>query len=139
MAGRLLPRNPLPMPSYDPELRPEPLEWLQLPEEERIGLVAAYHRDAHIPLPKKTRLVHAALHAVVENQLAEHLEPVVDALVRLLAEGLSRHEAIHAIGFVLIGEINDSIREERDTQTIQSRYGDALERLTAASWRDQAG
>ena len=125
--------------SYDPESAPARLEWLQLSEEERIGLVAGYHREARVRLRPKARLAHAALHAVVETQLAETLEPAVRALMRLLEEGLSRHEAIHAIGFVLIGEINDSIREERDTQTIQSRYGDALERLTAASWRDQAG
>ena len=125
--------------SYDPEFPPAPVEWLRLPEEERIGLVAGYHREARVPLRARTRLTHAALHAVVETQLAENLEPAVNALIRLLEEGLSRHEAIHAMGFVLIAEINDSIREEREPQTVQSRYGDALERLTAASWRDQAG
>lgn len=124
---------------YDPELPPQPDEWLQLTEEERIGLVALYHRDARIPLAKRVRLTHATLHAVVENQIAENVQAVSATLGRLIGEGLSRHEAVHAIGFVLIGEINDSIREKRDPQTVQSRYEAALAGLTATSWRGPTG
>lgn len=124
---------------YDPELPPPPDEWLQLTEEERIGLVALYHRDARIPLAKKVRLTHAVLHAVVENQLAENVQAVCATLARLMGEGLSRHEAVHAIGFVLIGEINDSIREHREPRTVQGRYEEALARLRAESWRGPTG
>jgi hypothetical protein len=47
---------------------------------------------------------HAANHVIVENQLAMGDATVVPAtLARLMQEGLDRHDAIHAIGSVLVG------------------------------------
>src|SRR5258706_15284518 len=83
---------------YDPKVQPEPSEWLALDEQERIGLVEAYHRAVRTKLPNVA--AHACLHAIVENQIAEGLEPLVRAIVRLMKEGLSRHDAVHAIGSV---------------------------------------
>jgi len=57
------------METYDPETAPDTAEWLDLEEEERIRRVSDYHRHAKIKLPNLT--IHAALHAVVENQIAE--------------------------------------------------------------------
>jgi hypothetical protein len=47
---------------------PEPESWLELHEQERIFLTETYHRVARIKLPNMT--AHAALHAIVENQIA---------------------------------------------------------------------
>ena len=88
---------------YDPEAAPEPGMWLALDETQRIELVSAYHRRLGAKLPN-THL-HAAIHAIVENQLAQEVEITKDALARLRAEGLDRHEAIHAIGSVLMGHV----------------------------------
>jgi hypothetical protein len=73
------------MEEYNPGRAPEPESWLELDEQERIALVETYHRVARIKLPNVT--AHAALHAIVENQIALNLEPVVRAMDRLGKEG----------------------------------------------------
>ena len=120
---------------YNPEHAPSPEVWLGLDEGERIPLVEWYHRDARIPLPKSARTLHATIHAVVENQLALNDEPVVRALARLMKEGLSRHDAVHAIGSVVACEIFDRVKLQDDPDTVNARYYAAIERLTAATWR----
>lgn len=58
---------------YDPERAPEPAEWLALDEQVRIELAEEHHRLARVKLPNLK--AHAVFHAIVENQLAEDLEP----------------------------------------------------------------
>lgn len=118
---------------YDPEYSPNPEQWLALDEQVRVDLAEEHHRIARIKLPNLK--VHAALHAIVENQIAQNLESVVRAMTRLTAGGLSRHEAIHAIASVLaehIYELSDSAVNENNSASI---YNAAIERLTAKSWR----
>ena len=122
------------MEAYNPESAPEPAAWLELDEQERIGLIEAWHRAAHIRLPNVT--AHAAFHTVVENQLAMNLEPVVRAMHRLMKEGLTRHEAIHAIGSVVAEHVFDSLKgQSDDVDASQAGYLAAVERLTVTSWR----
>jgi hypothetical protein len=116
------------MEEYNPECAPEPESWLELDEQERIALVETYHRVARIRLPNVT--AQAALHAIVENQIALNLEPVVRAMHRLGKEGLTRHDAVHAIGSVVAEHLFDILKT-----VSQARYDAAVERLTAASWR----
>jgi len=118
---------------YDPEHAPDPEQWLALDEQERILLVEAHHRMARIKLPNLT--AHAIFHAVVENQIAENLESVVRAMARLTAEGLSRHEAIHAIASVLGEHIVELFNGNVDGNSAET-YNAAVERLTARDWRD---
>ena len=94
------------MDAYNPERGPEPESWLELDEQERIFLIETYHRVARIKLPNMT--AHAALHAIVENQIALNLEPVVRAMHRLRKEGLTRHDAVHAIGSVVAEHLFDT-------------------------------
>ena len=110
------------MEAYNPESAPEPAAWLELDEQERIGLIEAWHRAAHIRLPNVT--AHAAFHTVVENQIAMNLEPVVRAMHRLTKEGLTRHDAIHAIGSVLAEHLFDilSTGQSDDADASQARY-----------------
>lgn len=124
---------------YDPEVAPDPVEWLALDEQERIQLAEAHHRAARVKLPNAT--VHAVIHAIVENQIAEGLEPVVRAMARLQQAGLSRHEALHAIGFVCVEHLNEALQSKgQDAASIvQTRYNAAVERLTAKSWREEFG
>ena len=123
------------MERYDPEIAPAPEEWLALDEGERILLIEAYHRDARIALPKAARKLHASIHTVVENQLALNDEPVVRAFARLRKEGLSRHEAVHAIGSVVAEWLYDLKKEQHTPDTARAHYYAAVERLTAATWR----
>ena len=118
---------------YDPEYAPNPEQWLALDEQERIDLAEEHHRIANIKLPNLQ--AHAALHAIVESQIAQNLESVVRAMTRLTAGGLSRHEAIHAIASVLaehIYELSDPAVNKNNSASI---YNAAIKRLTARSWR----
>lgn len=122
------------MHSYDPEQAPLPWEWLALDEAERIRQVEAFHAQAGIKLPKLK--AHAMFHAVVEKQIAENLAPVVQAMTRLNGEGLSRHEALHAIGFVLAGHLSALFNAQGAAADSQAAYVEALDKLTARSWRE---
>jgi len=123
------------MERYDPEMEPVGAVWLEIDEGERLLLVEEYHRDARIALPKRARRLHACMHVVVENQLALNDEPGVRALARLMKEGLSTHDAVHAIGSVVAENIHDLLKQEDSPDIVRVRYYAAVERLTAATWR----
>jgi len=117
---------------------PDPAEWLELDESERLDIVRDYHRCGKLPVGQNAN-VHAAAHITVENQLAMGDASVVPAtLDRLMREGLDRHEAIHAIASVLMGIVFDALRNPEGKQIdINAAYGRELGELTAASWRAQ--
>lgn len=91
------------------------------------------HRTKRIKLPDAK--AHAVFHVIVENQIAENLESVVRALARLGAEGLSRHESIHAIASVLAEHIHELFNATVDDEHSAAIYSAAVERLTARGWR----
>lgn len=122
---------------YDPAVAPQPSEWLELDEGEQIALVEDYHRRAGIDVPQAT--VHAAIHAVIERQLAEELAPAVNALARLRAEGLDRHESIHALGSVLAEHIRHLMTGQLTAADPNPSYFAALDKLSAQSWRREFG
>jgi hypothetical protein len=63
--------------------------------------------------------------------------PVRRALDRLTADGLDRHEAIHALGSLLMEHMNEALKEPRAEVFPADAYSDAVERITAESWRRQ--
>jgi hypothetical protein len=85
--------------TYDPNEKPNAEEWLAIDDSERIALVAEYHKRNKLKAMNKK--MHASIQAIVENQIAEGIPQVTETLARLMAEGLGRHEALHAIGDVL--------------------------------------
>jgi len=119
---------------YEPSKTPDPAEWVALDEQERVVLVEEFHRRARVDLPNVK--LHATMHVVVENQLSLNDEPVVRGLVRLIKQGLTRHDAIHAIGSVVAEQIYDLLKLGDTPETSRARYYAAIERLTAAEWRD---
>jgi hypothetical protein len=122
---------------YDALKAPDPQAWLDLDEQERIDQVIEYHRHNHLPLGGNAKL-HGAAHVVVENQIAMGDATAVPATFkRLRDEGLDRHEAIHAVGSVLMGIVFDVIRKVDDEGNINAKYGRELAALTAAGWRSQ--
>lgn len=126
------------MKGYDPSKNPDPVGWLGADEAARIDLVASYHRGARVRLPN-VRL-HATIHVIVENQLASAEPIVVATLSRLQREGLSRHDAVHAIGSVLAEHIYELLKMGHAPGHVDANaaYVDGLKKLTAAGWR-QAG
>ena len=120
------------MDTYDPLYPPDPQTWLDLDESERLDLVSEYHgstEDEDTSFP-----AHAAFHVIVENQLAEHLPSVEAALQRLRAEGLDRHDAVHAIASVLAEHVYDIIQGHSPEADPNEPYYQALEKLTVETW-----
>ena len=122
------------MEQYDPLLAPDPAEWLATDEGERIALVVEYHQGGRVKLPNQR--LHATIHVVVESQIAMGGElPVRRVLERLPAEGLDRHEAIHAVGSVLAGHMYDLMKPGAPKADPNEAYWGELESLTVESWR----
>lgn len=124
------------MKNYDPLKTPEAGEWLELDEQMRIVLVERYHKKARIAMPNYT--VHAAMHAAVENQLAEAMPDVQDALSRLMADGLDRHDAIHAIAWVLSEHFWRLLQKEPIAGDPNEAYLREIRAVTAKKWLDSA-
>lgn len=123
-----------PMTRYDPDKPPDPDTWFRLDEAERINLAEQYHRRARVRLPN-VRL-HATLHVIVENQVAlGHELPVRKTLDRLQAEGLTRHDAIHAIGSVLTNQVYHLMKGDAQPDNPNAQYWADLEQLSAEEWR----
>ena len=119
------------MDRYDADLTPDPAEWLALDEEERTSLVRRHHRGRVLRLhPQGFNLViHAAMHGVVETQIAA-AEPSItgETVVRLVEAGLRRHVAIHMVGEVLLRTM--TLGQPYDAE----RYAADLRALDAGTW-----
>lgn len=124
---------------YDPMIAPAGPAWLELAEYERFEAAVAAHRRLGVRLPNER--IHAAAHVVVENQVAlGDATPVAAALARLTAEGLERHEAVHAIGTVVMAHVRELMASGvpiGDAPDVA--YAERLGRVTAASWRARRG
>jgi hypothetical protein len=125
------------MEPYDPLRKPDKEAWLALDEDVRILLALDYHRRARTPLPHRRRKAHAVIHVVVENQIALGDDyPVEGTVRRLMAEGLDRHEAIHAVGSVLVEHLSRLAEGAPSPDPdLDAAYRAALRDLTAEGWR----
>ncbi len=121
---------------YDADEQPDPDVWLELDETERLDLVSDYHRRTGVQAENPE--LHAMAHVVVENQVAlGEATSVPEALDRLINEGLDRHDAVHAIGSVLMRIIFNTVHERDSASDINAKYRQELATLTAANWRSQ--
>lgn len=120
---------------YDPDHAPDPDEWNAMDDGEREYLIEKYHRSAKIRLPNAR--LHAVIHTLVENQIALGDEiPVKETVGRLMSEGLDRHDALRAVGYVLGNHMFDILKHKRPRP--QSLYFEELRELTAEQWRSLA-
>ena len=120
------------MQKYNPLKAPDPEEWLAMDELERIDMVMEYHRRKRIRIPGMKS--HAAFHVTVETQIAMGDElPVKRKLEQLMNEGLDRHDAIHAIAWILSLQVFRALKYKQSSDLNKSYYA-ALEDLTAESW-----
>jgi hypothetical protein len=118
---------------YNPLKAPDPEQWLALDEDERIRLALEYHARARIEAPNAN--AHATLHVIVENQIALGDEtPVRLKASQLMAQGLDRHDAIHAIASVLMKHLGDVMNNPEPAADANQHYYAALRRLNARSW-----
>jgi hypothetical protein len=120
---------------YDPDRAPDPQRWLAGRELDLMDIIERYHRRHRIPLPRPR--LHAIIHLIVENHVALGDElPVAATLDRLMRDGLTRHDAIHAVGWVLANHLNDTLRT--NTPADQEAYNRAIRELTVERWRTEA-
>ena len=125
------------MSRYNPDTGPVAAEWLALDEGERVSVVERYHTAEGIPHPQPK--LHATIHTVVENQLALNEAVVVETLQRLQQEGLSRHDAVHAIGTVVVEHIMAAFKAKAESgPALTTQYFHRLKQLTAEEWRRMA-
>ena len=116
---------------YDPEHAPDPARWLAEDEQQLISIIERYHRRERIDIERPQ--LHAVIHMVVEKQVAMGDElPVAEAVQRLMGEGLSRHEAIHAVGAVLMGYLSEALRS--DSGPDNEAYNREVRALTKEKW-----
>lgn len=114
---------------YDPERAPEKAAWAEAKESERVAAVEAHHLGV-TPATKRSRL-HAAIHVVVEDQVAQGEPPeVAQALERLIRGGRTRHEALHAIGQLVSTAMERTLATGRYDG---KAYREALKSLTPGS------
>ena len=120
--------------TYDAATPPEALAWLETGEEARIQLVVDYHTS--IGDVGDNARTHCLLHVIIENQIAMGgaMEPVRERMRQLMAQGLDRHNALHALCSVLIRHMNwigmSNIKGDQD-----ARYFREIRRMTAQKWR----
>jgi hypothetical protein len=123
------------MDRYDADQAPNPDAWMALDEDRRLLLIRQHHRgrvERTLHSAGHNRELHAALHQVVESQIASR-EPAVTAetVARLEAEGLRRHAAIHAVADVLVRTLASGQPHDPEIWAAQLRG------LTAGDWLGQ--
>jgi hypothetical protein len=119
---------------YDPAFAPPAALWQAASDEEKLRAIIDHHRRAGITMANDR--LHAAIHVVVENQLALGEAVVIDTMARLVREGLTRHDAIHAVGSVLVKHLTAALRSPTDKQQLAEAYLTDLADLTADTWRE---
>ena len=121
------------MERYDPDKPIDAEKWLAIDEGKREYLVEQHHRKKRIKMPSLR--MHAMFHVVVENQIAIGDEiPAKKTLARLMREGLSRHDAVHAIGSVVASHMFNLIKHGPISKDPNTDYYRQLEELTADGW-----
>lgn len=118
------------MSAYDPAVAPDPAAWLALDQPARIAAVAEFHREHRIEIPRKDRVMHSAVHAIVETQIASDDPPEVGAaMARLTSAGMDRHEALHALGATLARHMFALSRNEDAGADGHAKYREAVAAL----------
>lgn len=120
---------------YNPESLSTSTGWLSIDELERLDLVIDFHKRHKIKLPN-VRL-HSLIHVMVENQLTEDIKEVKDKMTELLSDGLSRHDAIHAIGSVLSTFFYEIFKGGKSSSDPNREYLEKLATLNANKWLHQ--
>jgi hypothetical protein len=119
--------------NYDASTTPDESEWRELDELDKILAVDIYHREERPHPLAQAAHHHAVIHVAVEEQILTGDPPQIgEALKRLMDEGLSRHEAIHAIGSILYEIVSGLINDEQEPD--MKAYAREVANLTRATW-----
>jgi len=121
------------MKTYNPSLPPKADDWLALNEPHRIELINDFVENYEQEIEKEARHIHAAIHMIVENQLALNVELTTDTYNRLKRQGLDRHQIIHAIGAVISEDIFEVMNGNKENPFEGQKF--RLKKLTAKRWK----
>jgi len=73
-------------------------------------------------------VVHVLIHQIVENQITDQNPPeTAETLDQLMQQGFNRHEAVHKIGEVMVGDMTDMVQSNRNFDS--QRYVQSLRQL----------
>lgn len=124
---------------YDPDISPDPQEWLSTDGEDRIEAVLTWHEEVETRSePESGWQLHSSLHAQVETRIAEG-GAEADKLAELTRAGLSRHDAVHAIASVLQRLMEDVVKKGADATGFEALLRDlTAERYLREHSRDQS-
>jgi hypothetical protein len=119
---------------YDPAVGADFGSWLDMSEEGTILATKKYHDDHEPMLDKGSAIIHAAMHAVIETQIAMIDPPQVHrTFTKLVDAGLNRHHAIHVVGAVLAEQLYHLMDLQKSAQ--YNPYGRSLAELDIAAWK----
>ena len=121
------------MQTYNASTTPDPEAWLELDEAERLALICDFVSEFENDIEIEAQRLHAAIHAIVENQLALDVEPTNETYARLRRQGLDRHESIHAIGAVISEDLYEIMKGNKNSPL--EGYKGRLKKLTAKRWK----
>lgn len=121
------------MNDYNASTPPNPKDWLAMDESQRLDLLYNFVEKHENLLEEEAQRIHAAIHVIVENQLALNTELTIETYNRLKRQGLDRHEIIHAIGAVIFEDIFEIMNN--DIENPFEKYKLRLKKLTAKRWK----
>ncbi|HPQ40789.1 MAG TPA: DUF1841 family protein [bacterium] len=104
---------------YDPNSRPDYDTWLRWEDSYRRLLILLSHQSWFVMNKMKPEDVdmHMSLHDLTETALARNEPPGFRAnFARIMAEGHSRHDAIHIVGDMLLRSLAKAQEEESETE-----------------------
>jgi hypothetical protein len=115
---------------YDADLPLDPAAWLAADEGERAAAVERHHRGRVERLHPKgyDRRMHARLHVIVENQVAEGVEATRRTIDRVVDSGVRRHVAVHMVIDALLQQIGAGVDFD------DAAWAARLDALDPADW-----
>ncbi|WP_163373043.1 hypothetical protein [Endozoicomonas acroporae] len=120
---------------YNPDKPLNVSEWLVLDDEQRKILVSNFHLSTEEEFQDDGALTMLSyMHVVVENQIATNVDLVSETVTKLVRQGLSRHEALHAISAIIVEDIFDMLKGTK-SEFCPKKYRRKLEKITAKRWR----
>ena len=115
------------MREYNPAKSPDRQQWMALDKTRQLELVRQAHTD--MDAGESAVASHCGMHSAVETQIAENSPGVRNAMGRLRKQGISRHNAVHAIGLVLIQHMRRMATSQDEPDVANSHYQTKLTEL----------
>lgn len=121
---------------YDPDNGHDAESWIAMDEQARIELIKSYH-EKEKPHPEAPNPhLHAVFHNIIETQACVD-ERVKKALERMVGDGLTRHNAIHAAASIVQKYIQAALSKQEPVD--EEAYVEELEAFDANDWATDKG